>query len=542
MKLFFSTYRNSFIIILFFILAEWIINPIGEFSLNDDWAYAKSVETYIHKGCFEIGYWPAMTLYAHVLWGVLFVKIFGFSFTVLRFSILLLGLGSILIIQKLAFQITQNRQTALLSSLVIFVSPLFMNLSNSYMTDVSFLFSVLASVYFFYQCFYTDKLKYVYLGFLFYVIALFVRQLAVTVPLAFIAICLLDVVFNKTTLKLFVVSMALFFGSLVILFFFEKSIYPSLSDFSSYQGIFFSKSKIQITSLDFFDNLYKRFSLLLLYVGLTVFPILIINIKTLFIDAYNSSLIRKGLALLFIILICVVYHLFPIGNVLYNSGIGLETTPDTFHFKMNIEHTYNPILFETIRVISLLGATLFILQIINHSKDKASENWFSQKNKFSLFIGLILLAYVFLFAMFSSFYDRYALSFFSLALLLMVNQINFKLNKPRFVMIVLFIYSLFSILATKDYFNYNRIKENIITDLTQHRHVKVDDIHGGFEFMMWNFYEKDGWNRYWDHRGYNYQITFGENLEPYHTIEKHPYRRYFPFKVDTLYLIKKDEE
>jgi hypothetical protein len=119
---------------------------------------------------------------------------------------------------------------------------------------------------------------------------------------------------------------------------------------------------------------------------------------------------------------------------------------------------------------------------------------------------------------------------------------GFKITKPKLVLCVIFLYSLFSVFATKDYFNYNRIKENIIVDLMHNKKVKAEDIHGGFEFMMWHFYDTGGWNRYWDHRGYEYQITFGGDLQPYHIIEKHPYKRYFPFKVDTLYLIQKNAE
>ncbi len=542
MKLLAHKYSHSLILLSLFLIAEIIINPIGEFSLNDDWSYTKSVETLNNTGVFEIGYWPAMTLYAHVLWGLLFVKVFGFSFTVLRISVLILSLITLLTIHKLVFNITHDKKTALVFSLLLFVNPLFVNLSNSYMTDVSFLCFVVLSVYFFHQQFLFKKSKFLLLGFLFFLVALFIRQLALTIPIAFIAICMWNVLTTKKGVQVLINSIFLFLGSLLILFFFEKTIFKTLADFSSYQGVFFSKSKIDISCTDFLINFHTRFGILLLYLGLTVFPVMIFKLRYIIMKTSSISILNKIFIVAMVSILYIVYSGFPIGNVMYNTGLGLETTPDTFHFKMKLEHTHNPFLFETIKIISLLGSVLFIVFMFISDTVKKTTKVIDDKTKFSVFIFFILFLYVFLFAMFSSFYDRYSLSFTALALLLIANKQGFKITKPKLVLCVIFLYSLFSVFATKDYFNYNRIKENIIVDLMHNKKVKAEDIHGGFEFMMWHFYDTGGWNRYWDHRGYEYQITFGGDLQPYHIIEKHPYKRYFPFKVDTLYLIQKNAE
>lgn len=107
-NMFFKKHLNIFILLIIFLIVEVIINPIGEFCLNDDWVYAASVKTLLSKGVFEIGSWPAMTLYAHVLWGFVFVKLFGFSFTVLRFSILVLSFVTLCITERLFFQMTKK--------------------------------------------------------------------------------------------------------------------------------------------------------------------------------------------------------------------------------------------------------------------------------------------------------------------------------------------------------------------------------------------------------------------------------------------------
>ena len=80
---------------LVWVLTILIVNPLGDFPLNDDWSYAKSVKTLFDTGQLKLYNWGEMTLVAHVYFGFFFTKVFGFSFTVLRFSTSLSGLLSI---------------------------------------------------------------------------------------------------------------------------------------------------------------------------------------------------------------------------------------------------------------------------------------------------------------------------------------------------------------------------------------------------------------------------------------------------------------
>ena len=84
--IFSKKYFPFFILLFVVFIVELFINPIGDFALNDDWAYGKSVYHFNKYNEFVIGLWPAMSLYSHALLGLVFVKLFGFSFTVLRFA------------------------------------------------------------------------------------------------------------------------------------------------------------------------------------------------------------------------------------------------------------------------------------------------------------------------------------------------------------------------------------------------------------------------------------------------------------------------
>ena len=84
---------NILILILLWIFMAWLVNPIGEFPLNDDWVHARAVRTLLKTSQFTLadGH-SSSNLFALVYWGALFCLPFGFSFTALRISTLVLGL------------------------------------------------------------------------------------------------------------------------------------------------------------------------------------------------------------------------------------------------------------------------------------------------------------------------------------------------------------------------------------------------------------------------------------------------------------------
>jgi hypothetical protein len=68
-----------------------VVNPVGNFPLNDDWAYGYSVQALVENGQLRFSDWTASNLFGQVLWGALFCLPFGFSFTALRLSTAVLG-------------------------------------------------------------------------------------------------------------------------------------------------------------------------------------------------------------------------------------------------------------------------------------------------------------------------------------------------------------------------------------------------------------------------------------------------------------------
>src|SRR5438105_13396485 len=86
---------NLWIIALAWALLIVLISPEHDYPVVDDWIYAGSVRDMMNTGTFVMPGWSQANLIGLVLWGLLWVKLFGFTLTVLTYSTLVLGLGGL---------------------------------------------------------------------------------------------------------------------------------------------------------------------------------------------------------------------------------------------------------------------------------------------------------------------------------------------------------------------------------------------------------------------------------------------------------------
>ena len=58
-----------------------VVPPAGEFPIDDDWLYARTVQGLVERGRLEVPAWSAVSLVLQAYWGGLFARLFGFSHT-----------------------------------------------------------------------------------------------------------------------------------------------------------------------------------------------------------------------------------------------------------------------------------------------------------------------------------------------------------------------------------------------------------------------------------------------------------------------------
>lgn len=536
-----ANYRNEIILSLIWIFAILIINPIGEFPLNDDWAYSLNVYHLSQEGKLILSKWPAMTLIAQVLWGAFVTSIFGFSFTVLRLSTLFIGILTVILFYRILINATKSKSTALAGALLFMFTPLFFYSSYTFMTEVYFLFTLNLSLFYFYKFYETEKIKFLLISSSFVLVSSLIRQPGVAVGVAFAIIYL----FNKRfSVKNLVISLTPTIIGILGLFSYSLWLKLTLRDTNlSDFGIIIN----QLTEAPVKYYLI-RFGVIVLYFGLFSLPISIVLLPRI-LKKYNWF--EKVMLLL---LGCIAYfsgllNNFPTGNVIYNLGLGPKLLKDTY-WGDNI----NPILSDqTIYIIKLLSLFSAVIIIVFFCKEvfKGFAKIFQTKSSPARLLRatfIVFFLFYFGFVLINpTFFDRYVLpcipSIF--IILLPVNQLFTKLKGFVFGLLMS-AYFIFCITATHDYLSWNRTRWQAIKFLTNDQKITRDKIDGGFEFNSW--FQTGGLNptikgeiSWWFVSSDEYVVSF-DSISGFKTIKKLNYFRLLPPGNDNISILYKKPE
>jgi hypothetical protein len=126
------------------VLATW---PVAESPFNDDWSYSFTVRRLLETGHLTYNGWASGPLVAQAYWGLLWVKIFGFSYTILRLSTIPLASAAISICYLLGRHAGLRRATAAFAALLVGLSPIYLPVAGTFMTDAPGLFFLLLAIY-----------------------------------------------------------------------------------------------------------------------------------------------------------------------------------------------------------------------------------------------------------------------------------------------------------------------------------------------------------------------------------------------------------
>jgi len=166
-----------------------VVNPLGNFPLNDDWSYARAVQGFVERGDWRPTGVTAASLITQSLWGAVFCKAAGFSFNALRLSTLTLAIVGILGVYVLFVANNRGRLLAVIAALTFGFNPIYYELSTTFLTDVPFATSAILSSIFFVRCIRRFGYFDLSVASALAVAATLCRQLGLFLPLAFAVLC-----------------------------------------------------------------------------------------------------------------------------------------------------------------------------------------------------------------------------------------------------------------------------------------------------------------------------------------------------------------
>jgi len=127
---------NVLVCVLLFLAAAALVNPTLEMGVNDDWSYNHIARDFARTGHIAYNGWTAVMLLPQIVWAAAFIRLFGFSFLLVRLTTLLLTVFCIPAIYYLARESGLRPAFAKFAALLFVLSPLVMPEALSFMSDV----------------------------------------------------------------------------------------------------------------------------------------------------------------------------------------------------------------------------------------------------------------------------------------------------------------------------------------------------------------------------------------------------------------------
>jgi len=527
----------------------FLVNPVGNFPLNDDWAYGRLVKILLEEGKWRMEGPLNVPFIAQGLWGALFSVPFGFSFTALRFSTLLLGWMGVLAAYGFLREIGAGRRVASVGALAIAVNPIYFSLSHTFMTDVPFFAFAILSFFFLVRGMNRNQFSLICAGSFLGAVATLIRQMGLVIPFSFGLGVLVKKDFRFKEAWKIAVPFLLMLGPFFLYGLwlsvtqggYPLSYYDRIHDwfFILFQNLF-----DHVFFQEFFENLW----IATVYLGLFLIPFLVLKgIDSVRSRHQSLSTLLTGILFAGMAAVTVVGKKWmPLSNnILFEGGIGPVTVKDVY--VMGLEHvpTFPKVFWTIVTLLGLLGGALLVFLMVL----RTCALWFGKEKRDSeRWKGILCWSASFLCLLPylpTWFHDRYLL--FPLPLL-MGAVVSGKVKTPPRpgrsallgAIILLVLWAAFSVATTHDYLSWNRARWEALQYLTEEMKINPKEIDGGYEFNGWFGYQyryqpQKGKSWWWieDDR---YVISLGP-LPGYEEIGGYPYARWFPFAGEGHVLI-----
>jgi hypothetical protein len=122
-------------------------HPFVSMGSIDDWSYIWSARVLANTGHLTYNGWGAMPLGWLAYLGALFIKLFGFSFTTVRWSSMVVSLLCAALIQRVFVRSGASEGTASVATLTLVLSPLFLPSEWMFSSDIPGLFVLVLCIY-----------------------------------------------------------------------------------------------------------------------------------------------------------------------------------------------------------------------------------------------------------------------------------------------------------------------------------------------------------------------------------------------------------
>jgi hypothetical protein len=126
---------------------ELISKPYAAMGICDDGPYILVAKNLAATGHIHYNGWSAAMLLWQLYFAAALIKVFGFSFTTVRVSTIVVSVASAFLLQRILVRCGISERNAVIGTLALVLSPLYLLLSVTFMSDIHGLFAIILCLY-----------------------------------------------------------------------------------------------------------------------------------------------------------------------------------------------------------------------------------------------------------------------------------------------------------------------------------------------------------------------------------------------------------
>jgi hypothetical protein len=490
------------------IVALWgisaiIVNPVGDFPLIDDWAYGLPVKWLIETGHLRFTDWQQVTLVTQTLLAAPFVGIMGFSFTLLRVWTLAMGAIGLAACYLAGREFGLSRRLSMAIAALYVINPIFIALSESFMTDVPFWTLLMVAVFLLLRGVGRGQAVSFWAGWIAVLAATLLRQLALAIPIGLVVGLALKEGFGRTWLVRAVVP-ALILCAVV-------AAYPRLlaATIGRPAAYYYYADKLKLV----FDDLMhlklgaikpvlRSFGCALMHLGLWMLPLLVLLQPSPGAAGRprRKTLLTYCFATVFALVVTSV--LWAAGTMMPTREIGGCVLVDIGTGPRNASGQSPhapPVFWAAITAAAAFGALLLLLSLASIARRKIAEV-FATRSLSSLWPSLFLLTagafYMIPLCSYANFYERHVLLEMALlglpvAAVATTSASTGLWKSPARLLcaaVLALLYLGFGVVSSHDYLAWNRSRWEAGRSLMADHRISPTEINGGFEFNAYFYW------------------------------------------------------
>lgn len=521
-----SSRRALLVLIAAFVIAVIVVDPRGNFPLDDDWGVGFTTFTLVQTGKVQFTPFASATAYLQFAWGALWAAAFGETFTVLRVSTLFLSLSSTLLAFFLLRRAGARRELALFGAAALLFHPLFFWASFTSMTHVPFVFASLLAATLFVRAAENEGV-WLALAFVATVASFFTRQFAILNALTPLILALM---LRRRKLAATYAAAVAVFALLVV----SGVLVGSPKELSLHRP--------SVTGLAMRAAHYVYFN----WQNAALFfaaPLLL-----LLLSRRRPRLPRVVVALSTIAFAFVAWRMtvrvgMPIpymnsGNVFTDFGLGPPTLRDVFTLHMPHPFALPWIVKVALMIVTTIGAALALSLTLGALRSNTPP--LATDRILIRYCAIYLVGGTLIAAGMSIYFDRYSVDTawpFVLLLVLLANRAQITRASTIAASTMLVIAIIFAVSGTAEYLAWNRSRWNAYAYLRANG-VTLEQMDGGYEInalLALRASRKDLGKRGVGVIDDQYILTFNRDVPGYELLRAFPYPRWLGLSVGAIH-------